>query len=76
MLQTMPWPGNIRQLRNVIERVLILGEGGGPIEARELPGLEPTGQGGGVAATAWSWAARWRRCPCARRASCSSANTC
>ncbi|MFZ1479579.1 MAG: sigma-54 dependent transcriptional regulator, partial [Paracoccaceae bacterium] len=42
MLQTMPWPGNIRQLRNVIERVLILGEGGGPIEAREIPGLEPT----------------------------------
>ncbi len=47
MLQTMPWPGNIRQLRNVIERVLILGEGGGPIEAREIPGLEPTSQGGG-----------------------------
>ena len=38
MLQTMDWPGNIRQLRNVIERVLILGEGSGPIEARELPG--------------------------------------
>lgn len=37
-MQTMAWPGNIRQLRNVIERVLILGEGGGPIEARELPG--------------------------------------
>ena len=38
MLQTMDWPGNIRQLRNVIERVLILGEAAGPIEARELPG--------------------------------------
>lgn len=37
-MQTMDWPGNIRQLRNVIERVLILGEGTGPIEARELPG--------------------------------------
>lgn len=37
-LQTMDWPGNIRELRNVIERVLILGEGSGPIEARELPG--------------------------------------
>jgi two-component system nitrogen regulation response regulator NtrX len=47
MLQTMPWPGNIRQLRNVIERVLILGDGGGPIEAREIPGMEPTTQGGG-----------------------------
>lgn len=35
-LQAMTWPGNIRQLRNVIERALILGEGAGPIEAREL----------------------------------------
>ena len=26
-LQAMAWPGNIRQLRNVIERALILGEG-------------------------------------------------
>ena len=38
LMQTMSWPGNIRQLRNVIERVLILGDHGGPIEARELPG--------------------------------------
>ncbi len=37
-LQTMDWPGNIRQLRNVIERILILGEGSGPIEAREIGG--------------------------------------
>ncbi|MBI1217893.1 MAG: response regulator [Rhodobacteraceae bacterium] len=43
LLQTMPWPGNVRQLRNVIERVLILGEGTGPIEARELPGREGGG---------------------------------
>ena len=47
MLQTMQWPGNIRQLRNVIERVLILGDGTGPIESRELPGQEaPTDAGG------------------------------
>jgi len=37
-LQAMGWPGNIRQLRNVIERALILGESAGPIEARELQG--------------------------------------
>jgi two-component system nitrogen regulation response regulator NtrX len=40
MLQTMQWPGNVRQLRNVIERVLILGDASGAIEAAELPGQE------------------------------------
>ena len=37
LMQTMIWPGNVRQLKNLVERVLILGEGTGPIEARELP---------------------------------------
>ncbi|WP_406870424.1 sigma-54 dependent transcriptional regulator [Thioclava sp. 'Guangxiensis'] len=41
MMQTMEWPGNIRQLRNVIERLLILGDGTGEIEARELQGDQP-----------------------------------
>ncbi|MDB6453212.1 nitrogen assimilation response regulator NtrX [Falsirhodobacter sp. 20TX0035] len=56
-LQTMPWPGNVRQLRNVIERVLILGESSGPIEPAELPnrdGAPAAGDGltiGGVVAT-------------------------
>ncbi|WP_323782085.1 sigma-54 dependent transcriptional regulator [Thalassovita sp.] len=40
LMQTMVWPGNVRQLRNLIERVLILGEGSGPIEAKELPASE------------------------------------
>lgn len=39
-LQSMRWPGNIRQLRNVIERVLILAETSGPIMPAEL---EPQG---------------------------------
>ncbi|GHC17221.1 MULTISPECIES: sigma-54 dependent transcriptional regulator [Gemmobacter] len=47
MLQTMLWPGNVRQLRNVIERILILGDGSGPIEARELPGQESGGSDDG-----------------------------
>lgn len=38
LMQTMSWPGNVRQLKNLIERVLILGDGSGPIESRELPG--------------------------------------
>ena len=37
LLQTMIWPGNVRQLKNVVERVLILGDGSGPITAAELP---------------------------------------
>jgi two-component system, NtrC family, nitrogen regulation response regulator NtrX len=37
-MQTMVWPGNVRQLRNLIERVLILGEGTGPIMPRDLAG--------------------------------------
>jgi two-component system nitrogen regulation response regulator NtrX len=41
----MLWPGNVRQLRNLVERVLILGDGTGPIEARELP-QEPQPQPG------------------------------
>ncbi len=41
MLQTMAWPGNVRQLRNMVERVLILGDSAGPIDAQELPGTEP-----------------------------------
>ena len=40
LLQTMIWPGNVRQLKNLVERVLILGEGNGPIEAHELPSDE------------------------------------
>ncbi|WP_299875858.1 sigma-54 dependent transcriptional regulator [uncultured Sulfitobacter sp.] len=44
LMQTMVWPGNVRQLKNLVERVLILGDGTGPIEARELPGEEDSGE--------------------------------
>ncbi len=37
LLQTLSWPGNIRQLKNVIERILILSDGTGPISADEIP---------------------------------------
>lgn len=40
-LKAMPWPGNVRQLRNVIERALILGDAGGMIDPSELPEAEP-----------------------------------
>jgi two-component system nitrogen regulation response regulator NtrX len=35
-LQTMRWPGNVRQLRNTLERALILGPEQGPVEPEEL----------------------------------------
>ena len=35
-LQTMRWPGNVRQLKNLVERVLILGPSDGEIAASEL----------------------------------------
>ena len=44
LMQTMTWPGNVRQLKNLIERVLILGDGTGDIEAHELPQDAPSGQ--------------------------------
>lgn len=37
LLQTMMWPGNVRQLKNLVERVLILGDSSGPIQAKDLP---------------------------------------
>jgi two-component system nitrogen regulation response regulator NtrX len=37
-MQAMEWPGNVRQLRNVIERILILGDETSPIEPAELQG--------------------------------------
>ncbi|MFV0335459.1 MAG: helix-turn-helix domain-containing protein, partial [Tropicimonas sp.] len=41
LLQTMHLPGNVRQLKNVIERVLILGESSGDILPGELEGADP-----------------------------------
>jgi two-component system nitrogen regulation response regulator NtrX len=36
-LQQYPWPGNIRELQNIMERLIIL-SAGGKIEASDLPG--------------------------------------
>jgi two-component system nitrogen regulation response regulator NtrX len=43
LLQTMPWPGNVRQLKNVVERILILGDSQDPIGTREIPAGGETG---------------------------------
>jgi two-component system nitrogen regulation response regulator NtrX len=47
MLQTLAWPGNVRQLKNVIERVLILGDSTEDISADELPEQAPLGEDDG-----------------------------
>lgn len=44
-LQTFSWPGNVRQLRNLVERLLILGGEGEDIVAAELLGDGGDGRG-------------------------------
>jgi two-component system nitrogen regulation response regulator NtrX len=44
-LQTLRWPGNVRQLRNTLERALILGGGQGPIEPEDLLADAPANGG-------------------------------
>ncbi|MBK0397967.1 sigma-54-dependent Fis family transcriptional regulator [Limibaculum sp. M0105] len=41
-LQTRTWPGNVRQLRNMMEQLLILGADSTTIDPDELPGAGPT----------------------------------
>jgi len=54
LLQRYPWPGNIRELRNVVERAVIL-SGGGFIEVEHLPAgllhpVAPVATAGGLSA--------------------------
>ncbi len=48
-LQGRPWPGNIRELRNAVERVLILASGK-TVTAEDLERLVPSGATAGAAA--------------------------
>ena len=43
LMQTMAWPGNVRQLRNVIERILILGDSSELIDVSEVPAEDERG---------------------------------
>ncbi|MEM9012176.1 MAG: sigma-54 dependent transcriptional regulator [Pseudomonadota bacterium] len=47
ILQTVAWPGHVRQLRNLIERILILGTDRGAIGSDELPSDLIGGEGDG-----------------------------
>ncbi len=42
LLIAYPWPGNIRELRNVLERALLLSRGG-PLSREHFPGLRNSG---------------------------------
>ena len=58
LLQTFPWPGNVRQLKNVIERILILNDGQGPISAEDIPSESMrAGDAGASAVVSGNWAA-------------------
>ena len=72
-LQVQAWPGNVRQLRNVVERILILaaGDPGQPITADMLP-ADAMSPAAGRRASAPSGSSP---CRCAKRARCSSAST-
>ena len=73
-LQGHDWPGNVRQLRNVIERLLILAPAGGaPIRADVLPNESARMR---RRCCAGRRAARSCSCRCAMRARSSSGNTC
>ena len=46
-LLSAPWPGNVREMRNVIERAMILARGAGQIDVEHLPADLRKGGGGG-----------------------------
>src|SRR5438034_1261332 len=47
-LLSAPWPGNIREMRNVVERAMILGQGGPAISVEHLPADLRKGAAGGA----------------------------
>lgn len=56
LLQTMTWPGNVRQLKNVVERILILTEGSRDITAEDIPSERQgtTDDAAGTLSSAWA----------------------
>lgn len=46
-LLSVPWPGNVREMRNVVERAMILARGADQIGVEDLPADPRKGGGGG-----------------------------
>src|SRR5437773_11648037 len=46
-LLSAPWPGNVREMRSVVERAMILARGAGEIGVEHLPSDVRRGAGGG-----------------------------
>ena len=47
-LLSAPWPGNVREMRNVVERAMILARGAGQIGLEHLPADVRKAGGGGA----------------------------
>ena len=63
-LLSAPWPGNVREMRSVVERAMILARGAGEIGVEHLPsdvrrGAGGGGGGGGTATTSLRLLPRW-----------------
>ncbi len=48
VLQAYEWPGNVRQLKNIVERIMILGDGSSEIGPDDIPPEVTTDGGGSV----------------------------
>ncbi len=49
VLQAYEWPGNVRQLRNIVERIMILGDGSSEIGPDDIPPeVTPDGTASGI----------------------------
>ena len=40
LLKAYSWPGNVREVRNVLERALLLAQGKGPLSVQHFPGID------------------------------------
>ena len=76
VLQTADWPGDVRQLRNAIEWMLIMAPGEPGSADRRSTACRPSSPTAPPAPWTRTPTPSWSRCRCARRASISSGPIC